>query len=216
MSSDTAEIPVLGTEESEVEVKTEESIYLTEVSEPEQKVEEQIENEETIEVNEQDKETIQVDTINVNEDEQTNSNEPLCVESQTLETVQSAESESTEVTANTEQTNTASTTSELLQISDLIWKHQWTTGDDTKKENEDTETEDCISLVTHTVVSNQDNAEGTSLVAHMASEAVEGSSIVAHVVTQFSEEAEETIEEIVTDIVDTVTETSSACGHTIL
>merc|ERR1712073_91188 len=84
-----------------------------------------------------------------------------------------------------------------------------TTGDDTKKENEDTETEDCISLVTHTVVSNQDNVEGTSLVAHMASETVEGSSIVAHVVTQFSEEAEETVEEIVTDIVDTVTEASS-------
>merc|ERR1712156_800042 len=117
---------------------------LTEVSEPEQKVEEQIENEETIEVNEQDKETIQLDTIKVNEDEHTNSNEPLCVESQTLETEQSAESESTEVTANTEQTNAASTTSELLQISDPVWKHQWTTGDDTKKENEDTETEDCI------------------------------------------------------------------------
>merc|ERR1712079_298455 len=147
------------TEESEVEVKTEESIYLTEVSEPEQKVEEQIENEETIEVNEQDKETIQEDTISVNEDEHTNSNEPLCVESQTLETEQSAESESTEVTANTEQTNAASTTSELLQISDPVWKHQWTTGDDAKKENEDTETEDCISLVTHTVVSNQDNVE---------------------------------------------------------
>merc|ERR1712186_149136 len=122
---------------------------------------------------------------------------------------QSAESESTEVTANTEQTNTASTTSELLGGGDSVWKHQWTTGDDTKKENEDIETEDCISLVTHTVVSNQDNVEGTSLVAHIASETVEGSSIVAHVVTQFSEEAEETVEEIVTDIVDTVTETSS-------
>merc|ERR1711944_347099 len=96
---------------------------------------------------------------------------------------------------------------ETLELSDSIWKHQWNLPCLSPASAEpDAESENTCSssLASHQVADNNVIECGSSVTHTVEDTSVEGGSIVAHMVTRLTD-MEESVKDIVTDIVDSVT-----------